>query len=52
MTGSESGHMCSIGRIAKERRVLILSDLTSLSLPYRDKVLKLAEHTGVSLFCS
>jgi hypothetical protein len=44
--------MYSIGRLAKEHCILILSDLTSLSLQYRDKVLRLAEHTGVSLFCS
>jgi hypothetical protein len=52
MTGKEPGHMYSIGRRAQEYRILLLSDLTSVSLQYRDKVLRLAEHTGVSLFYS
>jgi hypothetical protein len=40
------------GRKAREWRMMVLIDITSTSLEHRDMILRIMEHTGVSLFHS
>jgi hypothetical protein len=49
---TEPGHICSFGPKTKACRMLIISDLSTLPLQKRDRILCIAEHTCVSLFRS
>lgn len=44
------GHLYHIGRRAKAHKMLLLCDLSKVSLAERNDILRIAEHTCVSLF--